>query len=553
MKRTQFCSLVAMAGFATAVVIPQAEARQNIVVGDLSVRYDHQDRTYEQEGALTVIPVGSGEEAVVAPGDEDAAPVQRPAAIILDDREGDRRNFIFSPRLTFTSTGVTDLVELTYAPGVNYDDIDGTTDIDHDFGLRLEKNLSRNWLITLNNSFFLGDDPVRQEEMTAAAEADGEPEEPVVGSPAEDTGQGLTERYGRRRYWTNTLDVGTEYGYGRDRNINLVYTYDILRNDTDAGGGYSEYDRHTGDLLVHHRFNAKWSAEGEINYSKGLFDDTEVYMATPPQPEEGLEAEETTVGDEPAAQTPEITPVPLGYSQDLDEYDLRLRGGYDYSPHLHTFTEYSYLATDYASPLQYDYRVHNVAVGFDYDLSRHWHITLSGGPSWGSFDNSSTEMDYNAHGGLTWEFLHGSATLFVDKSYDQSNFDGRRSGLTDAWETGISADYQLTESLTATVSANYTNNRRLEYPVPETVVLVGDDVLAGADEVPAEEFNRILYREKDYNAGFSLNYSFWRWYTVSTGYRYYKHDSDLSENGADSYHEHRAFIELSYSNELFRW
>jgi hypothetical protein len=194
-----------------------------------------------------------------------------------------------------------------------------------------------------------------------------------------------------------------------------------------------------------------------------------------------------------------------------------------------------------------------VAVGFDYDLSRHWHITLSGGPSWGSFDNSSTEMDYNAHGGLTWEFLHGSATLFVDKSYDQSNFDGRRSGLTDAWETGISADYQLTESLTPTVAANYTNNRRLEYPVPETVVLVGDDVLAGADEVPAEEFNRILYREKDYDAGFSLNYSFWRWYTVSTGYRYYKHDSDLSENGADSYHEHRAFIELSYSNELFRW
>ena len=550
MQHTQLCGLVITVGLVAVMGIPQAKARQNIVVGDLSVRYDYQERTYDREGVFTVIPVAPDEVAVVPPTDEVAASEPRPAAIILDDREGDRRNFILSPRLTFTSTGINDLFELTYAPGINYDDIDTTTDIDHDFGLRLEKNLSRNWLITLHDSFFLGDDPVRQEEEQAAAEPATEPETPSVESSPAQTDQGLTERYGRRRYWTNTLEVGTEYGYGRDRNVNLSYSYDVLRNDTDVGGGYSEYDRHTGDLLISHRFNAKWSTEGEINYSKGLFDDSEVYVVTPPSLERG--AADTISIDDTAGEAPVITPVPLNYSQDLDEYEFRLRGGYDYSPRLHTFTEYSFLATDYASPLQNDYKVHNVAFGFDYDLSQHWHITLSGGPSWGSFDNSPTETDYNVHGGLTWDFMHGSATVFVDKSYDQSNFDGRRSGLTDAWETGISADYQLTESLTATVSANYTNNRRLEYPVPETVVIIGD---RGVQDqlTPREEFGQILYREKDYDAGFSLNYSFWRWYTISSGYRYYKHDSDLSENGADSYHEHRAFVVLTYSKELFRW
>ncbi len=553
MKRNYLFGLATTLGFAALWTITPALARQNIVVGDLSIRYDYQDRTYDREGALTVIPVAPGEDAVV---DETSHTTPQPAAIILDDREGDRRNLIVSPRLTFTSNGINDLFELTYAPGVNYDDIDGTTDLDHTFGLRLEKNIKHNWLITLNDSFFMGDDPVRQEEEQASlTEANTQSEQSTVGSPAEQTGQGLTEVYGRRRYWTNTLEVGTQYGYGQDRTVDVTYSYDVLRNDTNVGGGYSEYDRHTGDLLLAHRFNAKWSAEGELNYSRGIFGDSEVYEVSPEQMAQDQvdDSDATSSSVDGAENTPVLTPVPLRYSQDLDEYDLRLRGGYNYSPHLQTFTEYTYLATDYASPLQNNYSVHNVAFGFDYDVSQHWHITLSGGPSWGSFDNSATETDYNAHGGLIWDFLHGSATVFVDKFYDQSNFDGRRSGLTDTWETGISADYQLTESLTATISANYTNNRRLEYPVPETVVVVGDIEDTISEETSQEQFGRILYREKDYDAGFTLNYSFWRWYTISSGYRYYKHDSDLSENGADSYHEHRAFVVLTYSKELFRW
>jgi len=547
MKRNHLCGLAVTVAIAVFLRGDPATARQNIVVGELSIRYDHQDRTYDREGALTVVPVAPGEEAVV--DDNASATTPLPAPIILDDRQGDRRNLIVSPRLTFTSTGINDLFELTYAPGVNYDDIDGTTDVDHDFGLRLEKNIKRNWLITLNDTFFLGDDPVRQQQEQAdSVESATADEEAAVNSPAEQSDQGLTEVYGRRRYWTNTLEVSTQYGYGLDRTVELTYSYDVLRNDSDVAGGYSEYDRHAGDLLLAHRFSAKWSAEGELNYSKGIFGNSEVYVVAADQAEQEPDSEEA-VND---VETPEITPVPLNYSQDLDEYDARIRGIYNYSPRLQTFTEYSFLATDYASPLQNNYRVHNVAIGFDYDFSQHWHITLSGGPSWGSFDNSATETDYNAHGGLTWQFLHGSTTLFLDKYYDQSNFDGRRSGLTDTWKTGISADYQVSKSLSATVSASYTNNRRLEYPVPETMVVIGD-IENSADEMTQEEFGRILFKEKDYDAGFSLNYSFWRWYTISSGYRYYKHDSDLSDDGADSYHEHRIFIALTYSKELFRW
>ncbi len=501
-------------------------ARQNILIGAVSVRYDHQDRTYDNDGSTAHVSIG-GDGDVVAQDVVDATGNQS-RIIVLEDRTGDRRDYILSPRLTFSSTGISDVVEFTYAPGVHYDHIDESTDLDHDFGLRVEKNLTRNWLVTLNNHFFLGEDPIRDEELrtTDITSQTGEPAppEPSVGSPPAEPDQTLTERFGRRRYWTNTMDAGSEYTYGEDRIINVGYTFDVLRNDDADVGGYTDYDRHTGDLLLHHRFNRKWSSEGEASYTRGLFD----------QPNVALTA--------PAGQQAAVID-----SEDLKEYNFRLRGTYDTSSHYHLFTEYGFLGTDYDSSLRQDSDIHNLTLGFNYDISQRLHVTLSGGPSWVVRDNSSTETDYNAYGGITWDFLHGTTTLFAGKSYVQDNFDGRGSGLTDSWDTGVTLNYQLTRNLTAVFSATYTHDQRQQLPLAQTVILVDQE-----QPVPTE-FNRFEYTEKDYDAGASLTYTFLRWYSLTGGYRYYNHDSDLNANGADSYHEHRAYIELAVSKELFRW
>jgi hypothetical protein len=408
--------------------------------------------------------------------------------------------------------------------------------VDQDFGLRAERNLTRNWLLTLNEHFFLGDDSYRGNELTTATINPDTgavvEEDTTVGSPAADDTATITEVYGRRRYWTNTLDLETQYDYGEDRNVRAVYTFDVLRNeDSDTAGGYTDYDRHEGLLGMNFRFNRKWRADGDIQYTRGLFDNPEAFVVT-----------EDTVD--------QVTATDF---DDLTEYDFRLRATHDNSAHLHLFTEYSFMQTDYDLALREDYTVNNFALGLDYDISRRLHVTLSGGPSWGSFENSPTETDYNAYAGLTWDYLHGALTFYADKGYDQTNFDGRRSGLTDFWDTGVSLDYQLTQALTATFSASYRDNQRLQYPAANTVVVVDDGTTTAEDTQDQDAFDRVEYTEKDYEAGASLTYTFLRWYSVTGGYRYYDHDSDLAEGGTGSYYEHRAFIELAVTKELFRW
>ena len=512
------------------------EARQNIVIGEISVRYDHQERNYDDSGLVAERPDGAGGEVV---GVDVVDTATGPTVIVLEDRRGDRQSYFLTPRFTFSSTGISDVFEMTYAPSLNYDHLFETTDLDHDFGLRAERNLTRNWLISLNNRFFKGDDPYREDELRTAVivPETGElvAEEPVVGSPAEGTDGTLTEQYGRRRFWTNTLDVLTDYDYGNDRRVSGGYTFDVLRDDSDVAGGYTDYDRHVGLLSLDHRFNRKWRAEGDARYTRGLFDEPEIIVVTPAA-EETVQVDRVTGTD----------------SDDLTEYNFRVRGIYDTSPHLHLFTEYSYLKTDYDLDFLEDYQVNNIALGVDYDINSRLHVTLSGGPSWGSFENSPTESDYNAYAGLTWDYLHGTLTFYADKGYDQSNFDGRRSGLTDFWRTGVALDYQLTQDLTATFSASYRDNQRLEYPSAETIVII-DDGTTPVDPLPPEEFDRVEYTEKDYDAGLALTYTFLRWYALSGGYRYYNHDSDLIEGGTGSYDEHRAFIQLAVSKELFRW
>jgi len=524
-KHIILLAAVAMMSTMTAETV---RARQNIVIGAVSVRYDHQDRTYDNNGSAVAVADGSAGD-VVAQGVGNATADNGPRVFVLEDRTGDRRDYSLTPRITFSSAGINDVVRLTYAPGVRYDHIAETTDLNHDCGLHLEKRFTRNWLVTLNNHFFLGEDPLRNEELrTADIQGAGEgsaPPVPAVGSPPPEPDQTLTERFGRRRYWTNTMDANSEYTYGEDRLLRLGYTFDVLRNDDGDIGGYTDYDRHTGDLLLHHRLDRKWSGEGEIGYTRGLFDEPNIL-----------------IGDQAQREAVVID------SDDVKEYKARLRGIYDISSYSHLFTEYSYLGTDYDSSLRVDSDIHNLALGVNYDISQHLHVTMSGGPSWLVRDNSPTETDYNAYGSVTRDFLHGTATMFAEKSYAQDNFDGRGSGLTDSWDIGVNLDYQLTRDLTATLFATYTHDQRKQLPLSQTVILVDQD------QSVSTEPDQFEYTEKDYEAGFSLAYTFLRWYTFTSGYRYYNHDSELmTTNGTDSYHEHRAYIELAVSKDLFRW
>ncbi len=529
--------------------VQTACARQNILIGAMSIRYDHQERTYDNVGRPPTEPrTGVTSETGTS------------TAQLVDDRRGDRQTYIITPRLTFSSAGTNDLFEISYAPGLNYDHIYDSTELDHDFALRLEKDITRVWHVSVNDNYFLGDDPVREEELRSRDSTESAQEsadqEPVVGAPVDDSGENLTDIFGRRRYWTNTLDVLSVYEYGEGRSVSVGYTYDVLRNeDSNLAGGYTDYDRHTALLRFQHRFDRQWYTEGEANYSKGLFDDIERTTSTRALPESLVSSTggETLGAGGPFGAGNEVDrnqEADYG-SGDLVEYLVRIRGGYAYSPHLDMFTEYSFQQTDYDDAGRDDYSVHNVALGLDYDLTTRLHCTLSGGPSWGVLGDGSTEMDYNAYGAIIWDFLHGTTTVSAEKGYSENNFDGRRSGLTDFWSVGFSLDYQFSPSLAATVSASYVDNSHLQNPIVDATGVA--TVNLDEQDRPAEAFDQVIYTEKDYDVGASLTYTFLRWYTLTGGYRYVIHDSDQYEYDVDSYDEHRFYVGIAVDKEVFRW
>ncbi len=486
-----------------AGTINDAAARQNVVNGDVAGRFDFQERNYDTN---------------------DIVDSQGRTIIILDDKRGDRRNYILQPRISFFSTGINDVFELTAAPALNYDDLYSTTDIDWDLRLRGEKNLTKNWNFGVINQFYQGDDPVRDNELQTAviSPATGEVvvEPTQVGVPADTGNITLTDRVARHRYYRNDLNLTTGYTYAQDSVIGGGYRYGILRNEDSEAGGYTDYDRHDGILNLSYRFTQQWQAEADGQYIKGVFDDTTVVV---------------TNGDNAAA-------LPLD-SDDLEEYNFRGKVNYTHTPHLNYFTQYRYLSTDYKSELREDYNINEMLLGVDYAVSQHLQLTLSAGPVIGSFENTSTDTDYSLYGALSWAFMRGTLNVVAEKGYDQSNFDGRRSGLTGFWHAGVSFDYQLTEKLQAVLSTSYWNNDRMQYTASNVVIV----------DPESPEFGQTVYTEKSYDAGASLTYTFARWYQLAGGYRYYNHESDLTTDVGGNYDEHRLFVQLSFAHELFRW
>ena len=256
------------------------------------------------------------------------------------------------------------------------------------------KYLNKNWSVLLTDRFYQGDDPVRDSELQTtviSSETEEPAGDPEVGAPADDEDASLTERYGRYRYWRNNLALSTEYTYADRSTIDGGYTFAVLRNEENDIRTYTDYDRHVGFLTLSHRFGPKWRGELEGEYVAGLFDDSEVIIIDPDDEEEDnlLELD----------------------SDDLQEYNFRGRVNYNHDTHLHYFAVIRSFNTDFESDLREDYTINELSVGLDYNLSPHLRVTLYGGPVVGSFDNSPTDTDFTAYGGLNWDFQHAALSL----------------------------------------------------------------------------------------------------------------------------------------------
>ena len=456
--------------------------RDNIVIGRLSVITNYNERTYD----------------ALPPGEQDI--------VVRDEDRGDRREIAVTPGITLISTGPTDQVELTYEPSLVYDDLDSETNVDHALSLVATKNLSPKWQVDLEEQYILSDDPLRTREEATSSLAENRQESREI-RPVDEGG--LTEQQGRRRYWTNSLSLSTEYDYAEGSSVGVGYSYDVLRNEDDDAG-YAEHDRHDYSVRLEHRLNSRWRGELEPHYIVGTVDDP-------------------VADEDPTLASDDLTQV-----QVAAEVDFQPRTQDTY------LARYRYLQTDYDDPAEEDSKIHGIRLGWEHDFSEHYHLLLSGGPSMVKLENRSWDTDYNLYAELVRDFNrgHGSAVIYAEKGYDLDSFNGTDAGLTDFWRLGGTVNYQWTEAFSSEFYASYRDNRRLEEPTDGTLatpIVVDDD---------------FDYHEKFTELGMGFSYEFMRYYTLTIGYRFLQSDSDLV---GEDYDEHRLFFELSLSKNLFRF
>ncbi|TKB12072.1 hypothetical protein [Desulforhopalus sp. IMCC35007] len=524
-----------------------AYSRQNIVIGEISTGYDFAERKYDDNDneVTTEVTVPAGQNT-----DSNLAEAEN---VVTDDLgpnetdEGDVRRWIITPRIRISSQGINDLLEFTYAPTLYYEELESDTDMGHDLNLLAEKSFTRNWSFYASDNYYYGDDAVEDALLSSSAIIPGtdetEDEQTIGAEQAEGTDQSLREQNERHEYWRNTLDIGTDYTYAQDSVVGLGYTFGVLRNISDDEDGYQDYDRHEGTGRLSYRFNRSWQMETQVGYVKGIYEPTEITFIQPEiiqvpvedesDEEEGMETEyeEQTVYNQSEEE----------FSDDLEEYQFLLQLNYDWRTHDRLFSLYSYDATDYESVLREDAAIHEITLGWSHDFSRALHMTLSGGPSFATYDERSTDTGYNAYAGLIWDFQHASLTANSSYGYEFDNFDGDRTGLSQTWRSELGYSYQFSPQLSLSLSTGYERSDN-EEPLATTVLLN----LEGEDTT---DDNVTEYTEESYDVGLTLSYNFLRWYTVSASYRYADYQSEIDRD----YDEHRVYLTLSASKEIFRW
>ena len=526
--------------FGSVLFVGDASARQNILIGEISIGYDYQEREYDEQDTSTARTATTA----ASTAEEQAAAAQS-LRFYNDAREGDTRALFATPRFRLSSRATDDLLEFTYAPTFTYDDVYSSTDTGHDLNVLAEKNLSKDWLVHASNSYFYGDDTVTdyQRRTDPIINAPEQPAAPVeVGAGTTETVRPLTENYGRREYWRNDLELRTDYTYAQDSVVSMGYNFGVLRNVSDEIDGYSDYDRHEGLGRLSYRFTRQWSAETELRYVKGVYDETTVTTIAPG--ETATASESTTAGDVTAAAAPTITSEEL--DDDLEEYHGLLRVNYDWRAHDVFFGRYRYAASDYVSTLREDSAIHEFTAGWDHDFSNHLRMTLSGGPTFVTFDESDNETGFNAFAGLTYDLVHSAFNANTSYAYEYENFDGRRTGLVKVWRNELGYEYRFTEAIRARLDAGYEISDHEEPRTTEEIVVVTDTAGASATSITQDHFS---YQEDSYDVGLRLTYDFLRYYSLSTSYRYANFQSDAEQD----YDEHRVLVTLTASTELLRW
>jgi hypothetical protein len=477
----------------TLLLTSNSEARLNILTLRITTGYDYTETNYDRDETDEAIPSQN----------------QRSKKLSI------------GPMFVFNSSSSLDQLSIKYRPSYAYDLENSKSDVDHNFALSGYRNFSKELRTDISDNFIYSDDPNL-----------------ITDDSSSDYNKG------RKRYWTNTFNTTSTYTYGKQSFFGGGYTYRILRNDDTGIGGYEDYDKHSADIFLTHRFNTTWNIESGLSYTRGLFDppDQEVVELV----EDGLEsvAEDSTDG----IDTSDL-------SNDLSEYHANAAVNWVFAPTKTLQTRYTFSASNYEAILRNDSILHNLSFGAQYTYSKLLSFSLGGGPSYEKTDTYDANWSYNANFDFKYTFSkRTSFSASAEKGYEQDNFSsnntqlGRDQGLTEFVDWQLNFTHKLLKDVDLSLFASYRDEHQenIVHGIV-TVVEEGTD-LEGTDREDLRElsvFSRDIFR-----GGLTLTYEFMQHWSTAFNYTYRRQNSERIN---DSYDENRAFLTLSVQDEIFRW
>ncbi len=434
---------------------------------------------------------------------------------------------VATPSFDLKSDSDNDSIELKYALGLKYDLNGNGTDVDHNLNLSAQRSWTKNWKMRLNDRFIKSDDTNLTSTTTTTSSPGGGTSNPAFTaqgnsqsttiSPLQDnttsSGSGTTggldqvsNDYGRHRFWTNGASLDSDYTYHEDSVVSLGYSYSVLRNDNTDLTTYQDYDKHDGSAAVSYRFGPRWKTSLDGHYIRGLY------------PASGQNQTGTTIRQ-----------------SDLNEYHGDAGLEYDLSSRNAFLITYGYIGSRYDdTTFNKDADIHQGQLSWRSKFTPHFSTDLGGGPSYIKQQDQGGKTGYNAHARLNYALEHGFLGLGVDKTYAVQNFSGTGTGgYVDGWTARGNVGYQFFKELSSGLFVSFSDQNHNNANLTTT---------AGSNE---------SYTEKISSAGLTLNYGFWRWYTVTLGYTFTHQEADT--NLINQFDEHRVYLTLGAKKELFRW
>ena len=481
-----------------ALTAPGASLARDITLGGgISIGYEVDDRQYDDDDV--VVPADQGQES----------PPE------INNRDERYSRLRLAPLITLTSLSERDEAILRYSPSFWQDFETSDNNLDHDLLASLDRFISRNWQVRLADRYRLSD--VISNRYGDPKETDSSSDINTTGTATEDTAR-LSDADNRRRYWTNDLDVFSEYAYREDSKFTVGYRYGILENVEDEDNTSEDYDRHEVLSDIGHRFNSVWKFSVFGSYVRGLFDETEADISLA---DEIVEAE-----------------------MDLNEYRAATILQANFLQYHAQSLLYSYYGADYDAEENDDATIHDITLGWRWDISKDVIFGLGAGPTYTKTEGTEGEWGYNGNMSFSYAFERGYINFTAKRGYEVLNFTGNdENGLREFWQSWLRFNYRLMEQLAADL---YTGYRYEDEEIITEITPVATESVAEEEFVTEKEtFNR-----KRFSTGASLGYTFRQLYKFSLSYDYSRQDSEVLD---DSFDEHRVVLTLSYETDFFKW